>query len=90
MTIIHWRMSPYRVFSVHKYFVQYNPITLCRDLRTVEIQDKKDSNITTPLHGALIIITFVGLMSLGVLILRIINSPKLHAINQTVSAVVSL
>jgi hypothetical protein len=33
--IIHWRMSPYRVFSVHKYFVQYNPITLCQDLRSI-------------------------------------------------------
>jgi hypothetical protein len=33
VSIIHWRMSPYRGFSVHKYFVQYNPVTLCRDLR---------------------------------------------------------
>jgi hypothetical protein len=57
---------------------------------TVEIQDKKDSNIMTPVHGALMIFTFVGLMPLGVLILRIMNSPKWHAINQTVSAAVAL
>jgi hypothetical protein len=57
---------------------------------TVEIQDKKDSNIMTPLHGALMIFTFVGLMPLGVLILRIMNSPKWHAIDQTVSAAVAL
>jgi hypothetical protein len=24
---------------MHKYFMQYNPVTLCRDLRTIEQQD---------------------------------------------------
>jgi hypothetical protein len=65
-------------------------VPLVNSAGTVEIQDKKDSNIMTLLHGALMIIAFVGLMPLGVLILRIMNSPKWHAINPTVSAGVAL
>jgi hypothetical protein len=63
---------------------------LANSAGTVEIQDEQDSDIMTPLHGSLMIITFVGLMPLGIVILRIMNSPKWHAINQTVSAVVAL
>lgn len=42
------------------------------------------------LHGCIMILAFVGLMPLGLLILRIMNSVKWHGLNQTLSVAVAL
>lgn len=46
---------------------------------------KGDKDLLPPFHGCLMIITFVGLLPLGVMILRILNSAKWHGINQVAS-----
>lgn len=57
---------------------------------TVQNQDKSDHDFSAALHACLMILAFVGLMPIGVLILRIMNSPKWHGYNQTASAIVAI
>jgi hypothetical protein len=57
---------------------------------TVQTSDKTDHDFAPPLHAAVMILAFVVLMPLGVLILRILNSPKWHGFNQALSAVVAI
>lgn len=57
---------------------------------TVQIQDNSDRDFTPPAHAVLMILAFVALMPLAVGLLRIFNSPKLHGIAQTVSALIAL
>jgi hypothetical protein len=57
---------------------------------TTQIQDKTDHDFSPALHGCIMILAFVGLMPLGLLILRIMNSVKWHGANQTLSAAVAL
>lgn len=57
---------------------------------TVQTSDNDDSDWSAALHAAVMILTFVGLMPLGLLILRVLNSPKWHGINQAFSAIVAL
>lgn len=57
---------------------------------TIQDTDKSDNDFLPALHGALTIIAFVGLMPIGLLILRIMNSVKWHALNQSLSAAVAL
>lgn len=45
-----------------------------------------DSDLITTIHGGMMILAFVVLMPAGVLILRVLDSPKWHGINQTISA----
>lgn len=51
---------------------------------------KSDRDLGPPFHAALMITAFVIIMPLGVLILRVIESPKWHGINQAVSAFIAL
>lgn len=46
---------------------------------------EKDNDVLPPFHGCLMIIVFVGLLPIGVMILRILNSAKWHGVNQVVS-----
>ena len=57
---------------------------------TIQDTDTSDNDFLPALHGALTIIAFVGLMPIGLLILRIMNSVKWHALNQSLSAAVAL
>lgn len=57
---------------------------------TVQETDKSDNDFTPVLHAVLMIVAFFGLMPIGLLILRIMNSVKWHAINQSLSAAVAL
>jgi len=57
---------------------------------TVQTQDKTDHDFSAALHACLMIFAFVGLMPIGILILRIMHSPKWHGLNQTASVVVAI
>lgn len=57
---------------------------------TVQDTDKSDDDFLPALHAALMIIAFVGLMPIGILMLRVMNNVKWHALNQTLSAAVAL
>lgn len=57
---------------------------------TVQDTDKSDHDFLGGLHAALMIIAFVGLMPVGILILRVMNNVKWHALNQTLSTAVAL
>ena len=67
------------------------PIPATADSAGVEqIQDKTDRDFSAPLHACIMILAFVGLMPIGILILRVMTSPKWHGINQALSVVVAL
>lgn len=57
---------------------------------TVQTSNKTDHDFAPALHAAVMILAFVVLMPLGVFILRILNSPKWHGFNQTLSAIVAI
>ena len=57
---------------------------------TVQTQDKSDHDFSGALHACVMILAFVGLMPVGVMILRVMKSPKWHGWNQTLSAVVAI
>jgi hypothetical protein len=57
---------------------------------TVQTQDKADHDFSAPLHACAMILVFVGLMPAGVLILRVLKSPRWHGWNQTASAALAL
>jgi Cytochrome domain of cellobiose dehydrogenase/Domain of unknown function (DUF2427) len=57
---------------------------------TVQDTDKTDNDFSGAIHAALMIIAFVGLMPIGLLILRVMNNVKWHSLNQTLSAAVAL
>lgn len=57
---------------------------------TVQDTDQSDNDFLPALHGALMIIAFFGLMPIGLLILRVMNNVKWHALNQSLSAIVAL
>lgn len=57
---------------------------------TIQTQDKTDHDFSPALHACLMILAFVGLMPLGLVILRFMNSVKWHGLNQTLSAAVAL
>jgi hypothetical protein len=69
---------------------QFPGVATADTLGTVQETDTSDYDFTPALHAALMIIAFVGLMPIGLLILRIMNSVKWHALNQTLSAAVAL
>jgi hypothetical protein len=60
------------------------------DQGAVEKSQKNDHNFAAPLHAAIMVFTFVGLMPLGLVILRVLGWPKWHGINQTFAAVLAL
>ena len=49
-----------------------------------------DNDFSVPLHGALMVIAFAGLMPLGIVILRIMGNVKWHGLNQTLSAAIAI
>jgi hypothetical protein len=57
---------------------------------TEQTQDKTDHDFSAPLHACIMIFAFVGLMPIGILILRVLNSPRWHGLNQALSVVVAL
>lgn len=57
---------------------------------TIEISEKGDSNISSAAHAVLMVLVFVGLLPLGIVILRFLNSPRWHALNQTISLAIAL
>ena len=69
---------------------QFPSIVTADTSGTVQETDKSDNDFTPVLHAVLMIVAFVGLMPIGLLILRVMNSVKWHAINQSLSAAVAL
>ncbi len=65
-------------------------ITFADSTGTTQTQDESDSDFGPPAHAILIILSFVGLMPLAVLVLRVLTSPKWHGITQTISAIIAL
>ena len=57
---------------------------------TTQISYSSDQDFTPAGHGVVMILAFVGLMPLGVVILRVLNSPKWHGYNQALSFVIGL
>jgi len=57
---------------------------------TVQDSIKTDYDFSPALHACVMILAFVGLLPLGIMILRIMDSPKWHGWNQALSAVVAL
>ncbi len=57
---------------------------------TTQISDKTDHDFSAAAHACIMILCFVGLLPMGVAILRILKSPKWHGFNQTFSAALAL
>jgi hypothetical protein len=57
---------------------------------SIQISEKADHDFSSGAHAVIMIFTFVGLMPLAVMILRILNSPKWHGVAQTLSATLAL
>jgi uncharacterized membrane protein YqjE len=57
---------------------------------TTQTSENIDHDFSPALHGCVMIIAFVGLMPIGILILRFVNSVKWHGLHQAFSAVVAL
>lgn len=57
---------------------------------TTQTSDKTDHDFSAAAHACIMILCFVGLLPMGVAILRILKSPKWHGFNQTFSAALAL
>ncbi|ESZ98460.1 hypothetical protein SBOR_1122 [Sclerotinia borealis F-4128] len=57
---------------------------------TSQISEKADNHFSPAAHAVLMILVFVGLLPLGIVILRVLNSPRWHAVNQTISLAIAL
>lgn len=67
------------------------PVALTADSAgTTQTQLQTDHDFSAPLHACVMILAFVGLMPLGIMILRIFHSPKWHGLNQTLSAAIAV
>lgn len=62
-----------------------DPDSTCDPSGTVQLSDKSDHDFSAAGHACIMILSFVGLMPVGVLILRVLNSPKWHGFNQALS-----
>jgi hypothetical protein len=69
---------------------QFPSIVTADTLGTLQETDKSDNDFTPVLHAVLTIVAFVGLMPIGLLILRVMNSVKWHSLNQSLSSAVAL
>ena len=69
---------------------QFPSIVTADTLGTMQETDKSDNDFTPVLHAVLMIVAFVGLMPIGLLILRVMKSVKWHALNQSLSSAVAL
>jgi len=85
------RHAAYGAFTMDltkAYGIRGVPIAATADTAgTVETQDKTDHDFSAGLHAAVMILTFVGIMPFGVVLLRIFNSVHWHGYNQALSAV---
>ncbi|KAH8596445.1 hypothetical protein B0O99DRAFT_620456 [Bisporella sp. PMI_857] len=67
------------------------PIAATADFAgTVQNSNKRDRDLAPPFHAFFMIFVFVCLLPAGVLILRVLNSPRWHGINQTISVVFAM
>jgi hypothetical protein len=67
------------------------PIPVTADTSgTIETQDQADHDFSAALHACIMILAFVGLMPVGVMILRVLKSPRWHGLNQTLSAALAI
>jgi len=57
---------------------------------TVQLSQKGDRDLAPPFHAVFMLFAFVGLLPAGVMILRILNKPKWHGINQAISVVLAV
>lgn len=57
---------------------------------TTQESIKNDNDFSGPLHAALMIISFVVVMPVGIVLLRVYSSVKWHGLNQFISAAVAL
>ncbi|EPE27800.1 CBD9-like protein [Glarea lozoyensis ATCC 20868] len=57
---------------------------------SAQLSEEADHDFSSGAHALIMIFTFVGLIPLAVMILRILNSPKWHGIVQTISATLAL
>lgn len=57
---------------------------------TSQESESSDHDFSGAFHACLMILAFVGLMPIGILILRVMNSVKWHGFNQALSTVVAL
>ncbi|KAG9240837.1 hypothetical protein BJ878DRAFT_523882 [Calycina marina] len=57
---------------------------------TVQLSAKDDKDLAPPFHAFFMLFAFVGVMPIGVLILRILDRPKWHGINQAISVLLAL
>ena len=67
------------------------PIAIFADTSGVnQTSEKADHDFSAALHACLMIFAFVGLLPMGLLILRILKSPKWHGFNQALAVVLAL
>lgn len=57
---------------------------------TIQISEKGDGQISSTAHAILMVLVFVGLLPLGIVILRFLNCPRWHALHQTISLAIAL
>ncbi|CAD6444653.1 64ed4aa7-5d22-46e6-b052-7faf0cc60abd [Sclerotinia trifoliorum] len=55
-----------------------------------QFSEKADGNVSSAAHAVLMVLVFVGLLPLGLVILRFFNCPRWHALNQTISLMIAL
>jgi len=88
------RHSEYGIFTMDltkAFGVAGVPVALTADTAgTTQTELKNDHDFSPALHACIMILAFVGLMPLGIMILRIFNSPKWHGWNQTLSAAIAV
>jgi len=57
---------------------------------TVQLSQKGDRELGPPFHAVFMLFVFVGLLPGGIMILRILNRPTWHGINQAISVLLAL
>jgi hypothetical protein len=57
---------------------------------SAETQNKGDRDFSGAAHACLMVLTFVGLLPLGIMILRVFKSPKWHGVAQGISMALAL
>lgn len=53
-------------------------------------RSEHDHNYPTLVHAVLMVVTYLGVMPLGIIILRVINSVKWHGLNQALAVVLAI
>ncbi|KAG9235060.1 hypothetical protein BJ875DRAFT_460036 [Amylocarpus encephaloides] len=66
------------------------PLNTTKTEGSLQISEVADRNFMSGAHACIMVFTFVGLMPIAVLLLRVANSPRLHGVVQAVSASLAL